>query len=146
METELSEFSQTSLALEQPHSNTCPTPNLGEYKAYHIDEDLTSGALGVRENELFFNCTLKDLRNTTLKNCNMQHSRVLTDDPKDALGLTVTLDCKTFQDVELSPMVFDLLLVLLLKTKGNLERRKKLLDLVGKDRVKEILLKLGKLE
>jgi hypothetical protein len=121
------------------------TPN-GDFRATHIDEDLKGVSIGSRENELFFNCELKDLRGVTLKNCVLTNSRVLTDRVEDALGLTVTLDCHTFEDLELSPLMFDLLLVLLLKTKGNEEKRRKLVEVIGRRRVVELLGELKQVE
>jgi hypothetical protein len=121
------------------------TPN-GDFRATHIDEDLKGVSIGSRENELFFNCELKYLRGATLKNCVLTNSKVLTDRVEDALGLTVTLDCHTFEDLELSPLMFDLLLVLLLKTKGNVEKRRQLIAVIGRARVVELLGQLKRLE
>ncbi len=119
---------------------------LHRYSAEHIDENLESVPVGNRENELFFNCTFRDVRGATLKRCNLHHSKFLTDRIEDALGFTVTLDCNSFQDVELSPLLFDLLLCLLLKTKGNTEKRRKLLDVIGRDNAHKILSEMARIE
>jgi len=74
------------------------------------------------------------------------NSRFLTDRIEDALGLTLTLDCHSFEDVECSPLIFDLLLLLLAKTKGNTDKRRKLIEFVGRDRAYEILKQLEQLE
>lgn len=119
---------------------------LHDFSASHIDEDLRGSPAGEHDNELFFNCTFDNVRQSTFKNCTMHNSKFLVNRIEDALGLTATLDCKSFSDLELSPLMFDLMLVLLLKTKGNDEKRKKLIDVIGKERVVELLRKLEKIE
>lgn len=116
------------------------------FAAKAIDQDLSGAPLGHRENELFFNCTFKDLRNTTFKNCDLNHSKFTSDRAEELLGLTVTLNCHSFENVELSPFVFDLMLTLLLKTKGNVEKRRKLIEVIGEDRLRELLTQLKQVE
>jgi len=101
---------------------------------------------GVRENELFYGCTVKKVAGLTLKNCVLTGSLLDVKDAKDALGLTVTLDCHTFAGVELSEQLFDLMLLLLMKTKGNTDKRRKLLDVVGKERAMVLLEQMKDLE
>ncbi len=63
------------------------------------------------------------------------------------LGFSVTLDCNSFSGVELSPEIFDLICILLVKTKGNVEKRQALIKyVVGSQRSREYLTKLSKLE
>jgi hypothetical protein len=119
---------------------------LHKFRRLHIDKDLKSGTLGFREDELFFNCDFNDLRGVTLKDCDLNGSRFHTDKVQDALGFTMTLDCKSFDNVEYSPFLFDLLLVLMMKTKGNDSKRRKLLQVLGEDRAREILTQLKGLE
>lgn len=102
------------------------------FKEIHIDKDLTWLHSVQLENSLLFNCTLKDLRNLTLKNCDLNRSSFVTDKVSDALGFTLTLDCGSFNNVEYSPLLFDLLLYLLTTTKGNDEKREQLVGLLGK--------------
>jgi hypothetical protein len=94
---------------------------------------------GEHSNELFSECVFDQVNNLTLKNCVLAGSEVVTDRIEDALGLTVTLDCNTFNKVKLSELMFDMMLILLFKTSGNTEKRLKLLDVVGKDRAKQLL-------
>lgn len=123
------------------------SPRLHEYDATHIHEDFTDKRLGQHENELFHDCTFKDVRGAVLKDCNLRHSKFVTDKIEDALGLTFTVgECGTFEDVEYSPLLFDLLLVMMLKTKGNDEKRKQILEVLGKERVIELLRQLKKVE
>lgn len=126
-------------------TQACNAPSLCNFNASHIDEDCQSIS-GDHENELFFNCKFKDVKNLTLKHCDLNRSQFLTDDIRDALGFTVTLDCLSFKDVELSPLMFDLLLCLLIKTKGNNEKRKKLVDAIGKQRFFQLLREMSTLE
>jgi hypothetical protein len=120
---------------------------LRNFSTSHIDEDLSAERFtGNHENELFFNCVFKDVRDLTLKNCDMNNSKFLTERPEEALGLTITMDCHTFDNVEVSPFLFDLMLLMLLKTKGNDAKRKAIVELMGKDRVVELLRKIKELE
>lgn len=127
-------------------STPVTAPNLHTYSVSHIDEDCTA-SLGEHVNELFHNCTFKNVRGAVLKDCNLRHSKFVTDKLEDALGFTLTLgDCGSFEDVEYSPLLFDLLVVMMLKSKGNEEKRKKLLEVIGKDRVIEILRMLKRVD
>lgn len=120
-------------------------PYLRTWNAIHIDENCES-LQGHHENELFWNCTLNKLKGVTLKNCILTGSKFLTSDVRDALGFTMTLDCGSFKNVTYSEELFDLLLTLIITTKGNVEKRRKLLDVIGKERVAEILSTLATLE
>lgn len=127
-----------------------PTHNgrlsLRDWTKTHIDENCEALS-GSHENALFYNCTFNHLRNVTLKNCVLTGSKFLTKDLRDALGFTMTLgDCGSFKDVEYSEELFDLYLCMAIMTKGNTEKRRKLLDIVGRDRVREILQTLSTLE
>lgn len=110
-----------------------------------IDRDCSDLA-GIYEEKLFFNCIFKKLNGLTLKNCDLNKSKFITDKIEDALGLTLTLTCLSFNDVELSPLVFDLILCLLLKTAGNTDKRRKIAAVLGKDRLLELLTQMKGLE
>jgi hypothetical protein len=110
-----------------------------------IDADCKA-LTGSHENCLFYNCTFDNLRDVTLKNCVLTGSKFVTSDVAKALGFTLTLDCNSFKGVSYSEELFDLLLVLIVTTKGNTAKRRKLLDVVGKERVAEILSMLATLE
>ena len=110
-----------------------------------IDADCKA-LTGSHENCLFYNCEFDNLRDVTLKNCVLTGSKFNTTDVKKALGFTLTLDCNSFKGVEYSETLLDLLLVLIISTKGNVEKRRKLLDVVGKERVAEIYSTLADLE
>lgn len=118
---------------------------LRAFNASHIDEDNTSLS-GMHENELFFNCTFDKLNGLTLKDCVLSHSKFTTNNIKDALGFTLTLDCFNFKDVEFSPLLFDLYLLMAIQSSGNTEKRKKLIEILGKDRVVELLGMLSRAE
>lgn len=107
---------------------------LRKFNNISIGKDCTQ-LTGTHENELFFECMFNKLTDLTLKNCVLDRSQFATASVRDALGLTVTLDCHSFSGVELSPLVFDLILSLLLMTKGNDEKRIKLEEVIGKERV-----------
>jgi hypothetical protein len=111
----------------------------------HIDEDC-SHLSGHFQKEVFYNCTFKKLNGLVLERCPLNHSRFITEDLKDALDFTMTLGCLSFENVELSPLLFDLLICLMLKTKGNDSKRRALIDVVGKKRVHELLVAMKDLE
>jgi hypothetical protein len=119
---------------------------LHNFSQTYIDKQLKEEFVGYHENELLFNCELHSVRGLTLKNCDLNRTRLLVEDMQKALDFTVTLDCKSFNNVELSPLLFDLLLILLLKTKGNTDKRNKIITLLGKERISELLKQMEGLE
>jgi hypothetical protein len=116
-----------------------------EFSSITIDSDC-QGVSGLHDNELFFNCVFKKLNGLTLKNCDLNGSKFITDDLRDALGFTLTLDCHSFSNVEYSELLFDLFLLMAYKSKGNDVKREKLLDVVGKERAEKLLNILAWLE
>src|SRR4051812_14025925 len=101
------------------------------FNKVHIDEDV-SDLTGLHENEVFHNCTFRNLRGLTLKDCVLARSKFLTDKLEDAMGLTFTVgDCGTFRDVEYSEYLFDLFLVMMIQTAGNTSKRRRLIEVVG---------------
>lgn len=97
-------------------------------------------------NEIFYDCTFKDLQNLTLDRCVLNKCRFLTDTIEEARGFTLTLNCNSFRNVEFSPLLFDLFLCMALKSSGNEEKRRKLIDVVGRERVIELLTALKDLD
>lgn len=51
----------------------------------------------------------------------------------------MTLDCKSFNNVAYSEMLFDLFLCLATMTKGNDEKREKLKDVVGRKQWEKLM-------
>lgn len=101
---------------------------------------------GEYEGAAFHNCSFRNLNNLSLTKCDLSNSRFITDEIKDALDFTLTMNCLSFQDVEYSETLFDLLLCLMIKSKGNTEKRKKLIGVLGEERLKTLLRLLRKLE
>lgn len=118
---------------------------LRKFSKIHIKED-NKDTTGLHENELFFECEFKKLNGLTLKDCDLNRSKFVTDDLRDALGFTLTLDCNSFTNVEYSPLLFDLFLLMAYKSKGNDEKRDKLLDVIGRERAEKLLRILSFLE
>lgn len=110
---------------------------LRQFDDIQIGKDCTE-LTGDHQNKLFFECEFSKLNGLTLKNCVLDRSKFTTQSVKDALGLTVTLDCFSFKDVEMSPLLFDLFLSLLTMTKGNDEKRAALIDVIGKSRAESL--------
>lgn len=113
-----------------------------KYNRHYIDTNFGEGFMGYHENELLFNCELNSIRNLTLKDCVLNRSKFLVEDLEKTRNFTVTLNCRSFDNVELSPLLLDLFLLLLTKTKGNDSKRLKILKIVGHERAKEILNKM----
>lgn len=112
-------------------------PSFSNPDNVHIDQfykDLS----GEHVDELFYNCVFDRVTDVTLRNCVLNKSTFITSKIEDALRFTITLDCFSFDNVELSPLIFDLLLCLLIKGKGNTEKRRKLIDVIGRERFSEI--------
>jgi hypothetical protein len=103
---------------------------LRKFNEVHIGEDCSTLS-GEHNNGLFHDCTFNKLNGLTLKNCDLNCSRFTTSSIKDALDFTLTLNCHSFNDVELSPLLFDLLLVLMSTSRGNNEKRRQLVAVVG---------------
>jgi hypothetical protein len=116
------------------------------YKEQHIREvfdDVPKPA----NRATFYNCTFNKLNGAVLKDCVLQGSKLAMTKPEDIIGLTLTMDCNTFRDVELSPEVFDLMLLLLCRTKGNNAKRLAIIEkVVGHDRSIELLKDTERLE
>ena len=118
---------------------------LREFSQQHINEDLTE-TVSDYDNALLFGCKFRKLRGRTFKNCDLNYSEFVTDNIKELLGFTLTLSCHSFKNVRLSPLVFNLLILLLLQTLGNDTKRRKLLSVIGKKTAKELLKRMEELE
>lgn len=116
-----------------------------DWNEVHIREDCTS-IKGKHDNGLFFGCKFDDLRGVSLTNCDLSTSQFVTDDIRKAMNFTMTLNCHSFRDIELSEELFDLYLALLLTTKGNDEKRDKLADVIGRRKAERLLSLLKRLE
>lgn len=122
-----------------------PNQALRQFSETHIEEDCRHLS-GVHDNGLFFGCSFDKLNNLVLKNCDLNRSRFETSHIIDTLGFTMTLGCHSFKNVEFSELLFDLFLLLVSMTKGNDEKRAKLLDVVGRERAEALLRVLHRVE
>lgn len=120
-------------------------PEFADPAKRHIDADC-SDLKGTHRNELFYNCTFKDLNGLDLIDCDLNQSKFVTDKLEDMLNFSVTLNCMSFGGVELSELIFDTILILLMKTKGNTQKRQALINVVGRERAKELLAAMSRLE
>lgn len=109
------------------------------FKEKHIDE-VFEQAPSPKNNVEFYDCTFKKLAGAMLSNCSLHGCKFAMTKPEDVIGLTLTLDCFSFSNLELSPEVFDFLLLLICKTKGNTAKRRAIIeDVVGHDKAVELL-------
>lgn len=95
----------------------------------------------------FRNCTFKRVSGLSLIDCSLWGSRLISDKFEDFLGFSITMQCKSVDELELSETAFDSVLLLLLKTSGNTEKRRKILsEVLGKDKVRNYLKRFSTLE
>lgn len=107
-------------------------PPSGPWTERHVYErPLTQGKRFLRA--LFFGCVLKRLRGTTFEHCSLQGSSMEPDRLEDILGVTMTLDCFSWQYVSLNSLAFDAMLFLLSITKGNDSKREVLKRLISEE-------------
>lgn len=119
---------------------------LPKFTESHIEEDV-SELSGFHERALFYNCKFRNLRGLTLKDCVLSKSSFTTEKLEEAMGFCFTVgDCGTFRDVEYSEYLFDLMLIMMIQTAGNTEKRKKLIDIVGRDKVYKTLQQFKRLD
>jgi hypothetical protein len=115
-------------------------------KEKHIDEVFTE-VPEPKDHAEFYDCTFHKLNGAVLKDCTMMGSKLVMTKPEDIIGATVTMDCFFFNELELSPEVFDLLLLLICRTKGNTKKRLAIIEnIVGHDRAVQLLRETERLE
>lgn len=81
-----------------------------------------------------------------MSNCDLSESKFTTDDIRDMMNFTVTINCHSARNVEYSDLMFDMFLIMMAKTKGNDEKRDKLLDIVGREKAEKIFKLISRLE
>src|SRR5208337_2604750 len=107
---------------------------LQAFREKHSGETFTE-APAPANGALFHRCTFHKLNGAVLKDCKLYGSRFVMTKPEDIIGLTATMDCDTFNNLELSPEVFEYMLLLLCRTSGNTEKRLAIIEkVIGHDR------------
>lgn len=106
---------------------------LRKFSEIHIDEDCSQLG-GEHNNALFHNCKFHKLNGLSLVDCDLYKSEFTTESIRDALRFAVTLNCHSFRGVKLSPLIFDLILMLLTMSEGNDEKRRQLIEVIGQSR------------
>lgn len=123
-----------------------PSSKSRDYSEVHIGEDCSHLA-GRYFNALFYDCTFSRCAGLDLNNCVLENSKLTATEPQDIIGVSITLNCHTFHNLELSSEAFDLLMLLICKTKGNHDKRRAIVDqIVGRERAVELLRKMRTLE
>ncbi len=118
---------------------------LRRFSEEHIRVDCSSLS-GQHTNGLFYGCTFDKLTGLTLQDCDLNASDFRTSRLRDAMGFTLSLSCLSFRGVKFSELLFDLFLCLAYLTRGNDEKREKLLDVVGRPRALALIRALGAIE
>jgi hypothetical protein len=115
-------------------------PSLRSWTEIHIRENNVKLEPRIYRDALFRECVITKCSGATLINCCLTDSKFDITNIEEMLGFTMTLDCASFANVELSEQVFDYLTLLLIRSKGNTNKRLKLIDaLGGKRRVSDLL-------
>ena len=112
---------------------------LSAFVETHIEEEFHD-IPAPKNHASFIDCTFHKLNGAVLKNCKMYGSKFAMTRPEDIIGLTLTMDCNFFSELELSEETFDLLLLLICRTKGNTKKRLQIIEnVVGHDRAVQLL-------
>ena len=99
------------------------------------------------DGDKYYDCTFHKLNGVMLKNATLRGSKFAMTKPEDIIGLTITMDCFTFDSLELSEEVFDMMLLLICKTKGNTAKRLRIIrDIVGNDKAAHLLKQMKRLQ
>lgn len=119
---------------------------LRAFKEIHVDKDFTEVPPPTDRAE-FYDCTFHKLRGARLTNCSFKGCKFAMTSLEDIIGVNLAMDCFTFDNLELSPEVFDALLLLICKSKGNTKKRKDIIEnIVGHDRALTLLREMETLE
>lgn len=118
----------------RPH---CGRTALRDYAATHFKEALPDVSGCHFQNELFSECTFGRVRGAEFKNCVLAGSNFEADDIRDILGVTLTLDCFTFENMEPSALALDAILFLLTMTRGNGAARQKIEAAIDPERLEK---------
>lgn len=105
-----------------------PVPR-GPWTEQHVGEDLRMQGRHFK-NALLQRCRFERMRSAVLDHCCLSESKIEPRRVVDLLGLTVTLDCLSWRDVELNPLAFDMMMYLLAIGRGNDEKRHKLISMI----------------
>jgi hypothetical protein len=81
-------------------------------------------------------CEISKACGAEFLHCSLRGAKFTSEDVRDYIGMTATLDCQTFEGVELPPVAFDLFLKLFSLTLGNDEKRKGLRALIDPTRLR----------
>jgi hypothetical protein len=80
-------------------------------------------------------CEISRATGAEFVHCSLRDARITSSDIRDFLGVTLTLDCQTFEGLEFTEPVFDALLNLLAMTRGNDAKRAGLRALIDPKRL-----------
>lgn len=110
--------------------------NLRNYTETHMGETLPDVRGRRFVNALLSDCTFRKVAGAQFINSVLAGSKLDADDIRDFLGTTMTLDCFTFENLELSPPAFDAILFLLTMTRANDASRAKLEQVIDPHRLR----------
>ena len=102
----------------------------------HYNEEFGDVRGQVFNNQLLHRCHITGMSNATFKKCNLRNSHIDIKSLTDILGVTMTLDCFTFNELRLSPEVLDALIFLLTTTAENDEKRAALRSMIDPKRLR----------
>lgn len=82
------------------------------------------------QNELISECHVTNVAGAYIVNCDCRGTHLDIDDVRKLLGVTVTLDCYTFDGLKLSELALDTFLYLLTHTEDNDYKREQVRSLI----------------
>lgn len=109
---------------------------LRAYSETHIGESLPDLTGRRFYGALLADCKLGRVAGAVFKDCVLAGSELQASDVRDFLGVTLTLDCFTFEGLRLSPEALDGILFLLTMTQGNDATREKIAAAIDPERLK----------
>jgi hypothetical protein len=113
---------------------------LRQWKKVFIRQTFDAIEPGLHEDELYYECSIKRAKGCSFIRCCFTGSKLDFASVEDMQDLVMGMDCANFSRVELSPMAFDYMALLLVRQKGNTEKRAAIIEaLGGKDYVRGLL-------
>jgi hypothetical protein len=116
------------------------------WRESHHDEDLSEIRGRRFSRTLFATCRFEDMRGAHFEHCCFIYSKIQPRSLSDILGVTLTLDCFTFDTLEFNELGLDAILYLLTMTKGNDEKREIIKRLISPDNATDFAKLFAKLE
>lgn len=108
---------------------------MGKWTQVLVGESLGDVSGRRFERAVLRDCTITKVNGARFINCDLYHSALEVDEIYHMLGVTITLDCFSFEGLRLSEVALNSILFLLTTTLGNDSKRQRILGLLSEDEV-----------